>query len=670
METQQRGRGAVLVACPDARPPAYQAVIGLDRAGLLDAFVTATYYDPDGRAGQLGPAPRSRPVRPDRDASCSAATTPRSPPIACVAVPTFDLVVPARGPRRRPVADAQAHCSRRSRTERFDRPARPARGTIAARRRCSSSATSARSVTLPALPAAGHPDRPQHGPRRRPRGGRGPRATRPSASPEFFPIYLGDGALDRDELDWLHGRRLRDLELADRVLVPSEHIAETLVSHGTLPRAIRVIPYAADCRRFRPLAGKRHESSCTFLFAGGITPAQGDQVPARGLASGSAGPAGGSSCSGPCPANPGPLRPYARRGRTPGPGRPRRDARPDGRGRRLRVPVALRGLGRRDLRGAGLRPAERRHARARARSSATASRASWSPRATSTNWPADGTARQLDPRSGPRMAAAARARALAFDWPRYHDAVAARSEAGRGSSAFRLRPRIPVIRSDRTRTPDSDADSETSCRIQWSWNRRSPYDPRVDLRRVSAISEAGRVMDDRFYIFATAGRDPGLLPGPGRSRAGSTRSRRSGCSWSATCRSTSSRRSRYHDWAVAIRGKDLVTAANFRAFWAVALVSGRLPPRGSAVGSPRRCLGRPRGWSPAWSPRSARPWSLWGLCSARDHDQGRDPGGRSRCRPRRSLFRSFPFVMMVAAILLIVTGRTSPCPGRSSSRRA
>ena len=50
------------------------------------------------------------------------------------------------------------------------------------------------------------------------------------ASPEFFPLYLGDGALDRDELDWLHRRRLRDLALADLILVPSEHIAETLAS--------------------------------------------------------------------------------------------------------------------------------------------------------------------------------------------------------------------------------------------------------------------------------------------------------------------------------------------------------------------------------------------------------------------------------------------------------
>jgi glycosyltransferase involved in cell wall biosynthesis len=95
------------------------------------------------------------------------------------------------------------------------------------------------------------------------------------AAPEFFPIYLGDGALDRAELDWLHRRRLRDIALADLILVPSNHIADALAARGTSPRRIRVIPYAADCRRFRPLAGKCHESTCTFLFAGGITQRKG-----------------------------------------------------------------------------------------------------------------------------------------------------------------------------------------------------------------------------------------------------------------------------------------------------------------------------------------------------------------------------------------------------------
>jgi glycosyltransferase involved in cell wall biosynthesis len=36
-----------------------------------------------------------------------------------------------------------------------------------------------------------------------------------------------------------------------------------------------VIPYAADCLRFQPKAGKRHGSTCTFLFAGGISQRKG-----------------------------------------------------------------------------------------------------------------------------------------------------------------------------------------------------------------------------------------------------------------------------------------------------------------------------------------------------------------------------------------------------------
>lgn len=95
------------------------------------------------------------------------------------------------------------------------------------------------------------------------------------ANPDFFPIYLGDGALDRRELDWLHERRLRELELADRVLVPSEHIAATLARYGTPREKIAVVPYAADTRRFRPDPAKRHADACTFLFAGGITQRKG-----------------------------------------------------------------------------------------------------------------------------------------------------------------------------------------------------------------------------------------------------------------------------------------------------------------------------------------------------------------------------------------------------------
>ena len=46
MDPQRHDR-SVMIACPDARPPAYQAVIGLCRAGLLDRFITSSYFNPD-----------------------------------------------------------------------------------------------------------------------------------------------------------------------------------------------------------------------------------------------------------------------------------------------------------------------------------------------------------------------------------------------------------------------------------------------------------------------------------------------------------------------------------------------------------------------------------------------------------------------------------------------
>ena len=46
MDPQPRD-GSVMIACPDARPPAYQAVIGLLPGRLLDRFVTSSYFNPD-----------------------------------------------------------------------------------------------------------------------------------------------------------------------------------------------------------------------------------------------------------------------------------------------------------------------------------------------------------------------------------------------------------------------------------------------------------------------------------------------------------------------------------------------------------------------------------------------------------------------------------------------
>ena len=150
-------------------------------------------------------------------------------------------------------------------------------------------------------------------------------------APDFMPIYLGNGTLDRRLLAWLHERRLRDLALADRVLVPSDHIAETLVRHGAPASKIRVIPYAADCRRFHPLADKQFNSDCTFLFAGGISHRKGIKYLLEAWKQ-IRRPGWRLQLLGPLPADLGPLKPYLDSGRAARSGLTFRDARAYGLG--------------------------------------------------------------------------------------------------------------------------------------------------------------------------------------------------------------------------------------------------------------------------------------------------------------------------------------------------
>lgn len=112
----------------------------------------------------------------------------------------------------------------------------------------------------------------------------------------------------------------------------------------------------------------------------------------------------------------------------------------------------------------------------------------------------------------------------------------------------------------------------------------------------------------------------------------------------------------FRDWAIGVRGADLVTAANLRAFWAVVWflavyhlgIGRRLAP----------VLPRPpHGWSPGLVAAISPPLVLWGLLCAGIMIRGGLQGPESMSA-EENLFRSFPFVMMVAAILLIVTGRS------------
>lgn len=269
---ERRGlRDDVLVACPDARAPAYQAVVGLARTGRLRRFVTAFYYGGDGLLSDAGR--RFAPQKFARwDRYLSRRQEPEIPAQKVQSDWGFDLALAAE----RRVASSRPGLRlglARWRTRRFDRVV--AR-TLA--RDCPAAALMFSDVgsefALPECRRLGIATvlSMVHGDVREERQ---VLATEAEAAPDFFPIYLGNGEVDPREMAWLHERRLQDIELADRILVPSEHIAGELVRNGTPRERISVIPYAADTRRFVPDPGKVHGAECTFLFAGGITQRKG-----------------------------------------------------------------------------------------------------------------------------------------------------------------------------------------------------------------------------------------------------------------------------------------------------------------------------------------------------------------------------------------------------------
>jgi hypothetical protein len=261
----------VLVACPDARPPAYQAVIGLSRAGLLRGFVTSTYFHREGRlaavARRIAPAPMARlePLLLRRH-------DPDIPGARVWALPSFDVALrlEARlGTGQSRLKGAVARWRTTwfdSRLARIVDRERPEAVLLFSDVGSGSTLPLCRRLGIPAIVSMVHGDV---------RDEQQVLEQEAGAAGDFMRIYLGDAHLDRAQLAWLHQRRLRDLALADRILVPSDHIAASLVRHGTPAEKLRVIPYAADCRRFQPLAGKRHTQNCTFLFAGGISQRKG-----------------------------------------------------------------------------------------------------------------------------------------------------------------------------------------------------------------------------------------------------------------------------------------------------------------------------------------------------------------------------------------------------------
>jgi hypothetical protein len=112
------------------------------------------------------------------------------------------------------------------------------------------------------------------------------------------------------------------------------------------------------------------------------------------------------------------------------------------------------------------------------------------------------------------------------------------------------------------------------------------------------------------------------------------------------------------DWAIRIRGIELVTAAGERALWALLwfLLVYFLGP-GKFLAS---CLPRPPSqWSTRVIAGFSPPLVLWGLvCAGLVLAQG----ANEPLSAEGTLFRSFPIMMLVAAVLLIVTGRSGPRP--------
>jgi hypothetical protein len=109
-----------------------------------------------------------------------------------------------------------------------------------------------------------------------------------------------------------------------------------------------------------------------------------------------------------------------------------------------------------------------------------------------------------------------------------------------------------------------------------------------------------------------------------------------------------------------VRGVELVTAANARALWALIWF---LAVYHCGLGRPfASCLPRPpERWSAVATSLLSPVLILWGIgASGLMIRNGLDP---SLGAGDYSLFNSFPFVMLVGAILLIVTGRTEN-PGR------
>jgi hypothetical protein len=112
----------------------------------------------------------------------------------------------------------------------------------------------------------------------------------------------------------------------------------------------------------------------------------------------------------------------------------------------------------------------------------------------------------------------------------------------------------------------------------------------------------------------------------------------------------------FHEWAIGVRGKELVDAASWRAFWALVwfLACYHLPvARWASARLPRP----PAGWSPGVVAVISPFLIVWGLICGGMLLSDAAAFDTSQVSGEEAIFRAFPFVMMVAAVMMIVTGR-------------
>ena len=83
-------------------------------------------------------------------------------------------------------------------------------------------------------------------------------------SPEFADVSFGDTSEE-----WI-ARNTDEALLADRVVVPSEYVRDTMVENGRDPATIDLLPFPIDVARFTPAANLREDGKLRALFVGQI----------------------------------------------------------------------------------------------------------------------------------------------------------------------------------------------------------------------------------------------------------------------------------------------------------------------------------------------------------------------------------------------------------------